>query len=209
MDKHIDRPVGLGMIPAVIESGSRGERTYDIYSRLMRERVVFLVGQIDDWSANVLVAQLLFLEAENPDAPISLYINSPGGSVSSGLSIYDTMKYIQAPISTTCIGAAMSMGAFILAAGTKGQRYALPNAEIMIHQPSGGFWGQATDFEIHAKMMARTKNRLNQIMAESTGKTVEEVLAASERDNFMDAQEAMAFGIVDKVITKPQRVIET
>jgi ATP-dependent Clp protease, protease subunit len=201
MDKSLS-PVGLGMIPAVIESGSRGERTYDIYSRLMRERVVFLVGPIDDWAANVLVAQLLFLEHENPDANISLYINSPGGSVTAGLAIYDTMKYIRAPITTICIGIAASMGSFILAAGTKGKRFALPNSEIMIHQVSAGFYGQGTDIAIHAAMIARTKARLNRLLADNTGKSVKEVEDASERDNFMIAEEALAFGIVDRIVTK-------
>jgi ATP-dependent Clp protease protease subunit len=195
-------PVGLGMIPAVIESGSRGERTYDIYSRLMRERVVFLVGVIDDWAANVLVAQLLFLENENPDAPISLYINSPGGSVTAGLAIYDTMKYIQAPVSTICLGTAASMGAFLLAAGTKNKRFILPNAEVMIHQVSAGFYGQGTDIAIHAAMIARTKSRLNRIMAAETGHTEKEVELASERDNFLTAEEALAFGIVDRIVTR-------
>jgi ATP-dependent Clp protease, protease subunit len=201
MDKSL-APVGLGMIPAVIESGSRGERTYDIYSRLMRERVVFLVGGIDDWAANVLVAQLLFLEHENPDAPINLYINSPGGSVTAGLAIYDTMKYIRAPISTICIGLAASMGAFLLAAGARGKRFALPNAEIMIHQVSAGFYGQGTDVAIHAAMIARTKARLNGIMSKETNRPLKEIETASERDNFMTSEEARVFGIIDRVISK-------
>jgi ATP-dependent Clp protease protease subunit len=201
MDKSL-MPVGLGMIPAVIESGARGERTYDIYSRLMRERVVFLVGPIDDWCANVLVAQLLYLEHESPEQTISLYINSPGGSVTSGLAIYDTMKFIRAPISTICIGEAASMGAFILASGTKGKRFILPNAEVMIHQLSAGFAGQGTDIAIHAAMIARTKAKLNRIMATETGHTAEEVEKASERDNFLTAEEALGFGIVDRIVTR-------
>ena len=192
----------MSLVPYVVEQTSRGERSYDIFSRLLNDRIVFLGEEVNDTTASLVVAQLLYLEAQDPDKEIQFYINSPGGSVTAGLAIYDTMQYIKADISTICIGLAASMGAFLLSSGTKGKRIALPNAEIMIHQPSGGFQGQATDIQIHAENILRIKNNLNRILAENTGKTVEEIREASERDNFMDSQEALKFGIIDKVITK-------
>jgi ATP-dependent Clp protease protease subunit len=194
--------VGLGMVPIVIEQSGRGERAYDIYSRLLRERVIFLVGPVNDQTANLVVAQLLFLESENPDKDISLYINSPGGSVSAGLSIYDTMQFIKPDVSTLCMGLAASMGAFLLAAGAKGKRNALPNSRIMIHQPSGGAQGQATDIEIQAREILKLRESLNSILAERTGQTLEKIRADSERDYFMSATEAQAYGLVDKVIER-------
>jgi ATP-dependent Clp protease protease subunit len=194
--------VGLGMVPIVIEQSGRGERAYDIYSRLLRERVIFLVGPVNDQTANLVVAQLLFLESENPDKDISLYINSPGGSVSAGLSIYDTMQFIKPDVSTLCMGLAASMGAFLLAAGAKGKRNALPNSRIMIHQPSGGAQGQATDIEIQAREILKLRESLNSILAERTGQTLEKIRADSERDYFMSAAEAQAYGLVDKVIER-------
>jgi ATP-dependent Clp protease protease subunit len=194
--------VGLGMVPFVIEQSGRGERAYDIYSRLLRERVIFLVGPVNDQTANLVVAQLLFLESENPDKDISLYINSPGGSVSAGLSIYDTMQFIKPDVSTLCMGLAASMGAFLLAAGAKGKRNALPNSRIMIHQPSGGAQGQATDIEIQAREILKLRESLNSILAERTGQTLEKIRADSERDYFMSAAEAQAYGLVDKVIER-------
>jgi ATP-dependent Clp protease protease subunit len=194
--------VGLGMVPIVIEQSGRGERAYDIYSRLLRERVIFLVGPVNDQTANLVVAQLLFLESENPDKDISLYINSPGGSVSAGLSIYDTMQFIKPDVSTLCMGLAASMGAFLLAAGAKGKRNALPNSRIMIHQPSGGAQGQATDIEIQAREILKLRESLNSILAERTGQTLERIRADSERDYFMSAAEAQAYGLVDKVIER-------
>ena len=193
---------GLGMVPIVIESSGRGERAYDIYSRLLRERVVFLVGPVMDQSANLVVAQLLFLESENPDKDISFYINSPGGSVSSGLSVYDTMHFVKPEVSTLCMGLAASMGAFLLSAGAKGKRFSLPNSRIMIHQPSGGAQGQATDIEIQAKEILYLRERLNRIMADSTGQTIEKIALDTERDNFMSADEAVTYGLIDKVMTK-------
>jgi ATP-dependent Clp protease protease subunit len=193
---------GLGMVPIVIEQSGRGERAYDIYSRLLRERVVFLVGPVNDQTANLVVAQLLFLESENPDKDISFYINSPGGSVSAGLSIYDTMQFIKPDVSTLCMGMAASMGAFLLAAGTKGKRFALPNSRIMIHQPSGGAQGQATDIEIQAREILKLRESLNLILAERTGQTIEKIRADSERDFFMSAPEARDYGLVDQVIDK-------
>jgi ATP-dependent Clp protease, protease subunit len=195
-------PQALGLIPMVIEQSGRGERAYDIYSRLLKERVIFLVGPIDDLTANVVVAQLLFLESENPDKDINLYINSPGGSIAAGMSIYDTMQFIKPDISTLCIGMAASMGAFLLQAGTKGKRYALPNATVMIHQPLGGFQGQATDIEIHAKYILSLRERLNRLMAHHTGKTVEEVARDSERDNFLTAEQAQEYGLIDQILHK-------
>ncbi len=192
----------MSLVPYVVEQTSRGERSYDIFSRLLNDRIVFLSEEVNDTTASLIVAQLLYLEAQDPDKEIQFYINSPGGSVTAGLAIYDTMQYIKADISTICIGLAASMGAFLLSSGTKGKRIALPNSEIMIHQPSGGFQGQATDIQIHAENILRIKNNLNRILAENTGKTVEEIREASERDNFMDSQEALKFGIIDKVITK-------
>ena len=194
----------MSLVPYVIEQTSRGERSYDIYSRLLKDRIIFLGEEVTDVSASVIVAQLLFLEAEDPEKDIHLYINSPGGSVTAGLAIYDTMQYIKPDVSTICIGMAASMGAFLLAGGAKGKRYALPNAEVMIHQPSGGARGQATDIRIHAENILRTKAKLNQILAENTGKPVEEVERDTERDNFMSAEEAKAYGLIDAVITKPQ-----
>ena len=194
-------PQGLGYIPMVVEQSGRGERSYDIYSRLLKERVVFLVGPVNDMSANLVVAQLLFLEAENPDKDISLYINSPGGSVTAGMSIYDTMQFIKADVSTLCIGQAASMGAFLLAAGAKGKRFSLPNSRVMIHQPSGGFQGQSTDIAIHAKEIMYLREKLNAILAYHTGKTAAEIDLDTERDNFMSAEQSLAYGMIDKVIT--------
>jgi ATP-dependent Clp protease protease subunit len=191
----------LGMVPMVIETSGRGERAYDIYSRLLRERIVFLVGPVNDHSANLVVAQLLFLESENPDKDISLYINSPGGSVSAGMSIFDTMNFIKPHVSTLCIGLAASMGAFLLAAGEKGKRFSLPNSKIMIHQPLGGMQGQATDIEIHAREILKTREQMNKITAERTGQPLEKVEKDTERDYFMSAEEAKAYGIVDLVVS--------
>ena len=193
---------GLGLIPMVIEQSGRGERSYDIYSRLLKERVVFLVGPVNDQTANLVVAQLLYLESENPDKDISFYINSPGGSVTSGMAIYDTMKFIKPEVSTLCVGMAASMGAFLLAAGAKGKRFALPNARVMIHQPSGGAQGQATDIEIHARDILKTREVLNRILAANTGQEIEKVQRDTERDYFMFADEAKAYGLVDQVIDK-------
>ncbi len=192
----------LGMVPIVIEQSGRGERAYDIYSRLLRERIVFLVGPVNDATANLVVAQLLFLESENPDKEISLYINSPGGSVSAGMSIFDTMNFIKPDVSTLCLGMAASMGAFLLMAGAKGKRFALPNSKIMIHQPLGGAQGQATDIEIHAREILKTREQLNRLMAERTGQTLERITADTERDYFMSAAEAQAYGLIDKVVDK-------
>jgi ATP-dependent Clp protease protease subunit len=191
----------LGMVPMVIEQSGRGERAYDIYSRLLRERIVFLVGPVNDQSANLVVAQLLFLESENPDKDISFYINSPGGSVSAGLSIFDTMQFIKPDVSTLCIGMAASMGAFLLAAGAKGKRASLPNSKIMIHQPLGGAQGQATDIEIHAREILKTREQLNRIYAERTGQTLEKITADMERDFYMSPDEAKAYGLIDQVLT--------
>ena len=190
------------LVPMVIETSGRGERAYDIYSRLLRERIVFLVGPVNDQTANVVVAQMLFLESENPDKEIFLYINSPGGSVSAGLSVYDTMQFIKPDVSTLCMGMAASMGAFLLAAGTKGKRLALPNSRIMIHQPSGGAQGQATDIEIQAREILRLRETLNSILAERTGQSFDKVRADSERDYFMSAPEAKDYGLIDQVIEK-------
>ena len=190
----------LGMVPMVIEQSGRGERAYDIYSRLLKERVIFLVGPVNDHAANLIVAQMLFLESENPDKDISLYINSPGGSVSAGMAIYDTMQFIKPDVSTLCTGLAASMGAFLLAAGAKGKRFSLPNSRIMIHQPSGGAQGQATDIEIQAKEILYLRGRLNGILAEKTGKTIEQIGLDTERDNFMSADAAAEYGMIDKVL---------
>ena len=192
----------LGMVPIVIEQSGRGERAYDIYSRLLRERIVFLVGPVNDAVANLVVAQLLFLESENPDKEISLYINSPGGSVSAGMSIYDTMQFIKPQVSTLCMGMAASMGAFLLAAGEKGKRFALPNSKIMIHQPLGGAQGQATDIEIHAREILKTREQLNRILAERTGQSLEKIQADTERDYFMSAAKSATYGLIDQVIEK-------
>ena len=190
----------MNLIPMVVEQSNKGERSYDIYSRLLKDRIVFLGGEVDDDSANLIVAQLLFLEADDPDKDISLYINSPGGSVTAGMAIYDTMQYIKCDVSTICIGMAASMGAFLLAAGAKGKRRALPNAEIMIHQPSGGAQGQATDISIHAEQILRIRERLNEILSARTGQPVEKVRLDTERDNYMSAEQARAYGIVDEII---------
>jgi ATP-dependent Clp protease protease subunit len=191
----------LGMVPMVIEQSGRGERAYDIYSRLLKERVIFLVGPVNDHSANLIVAQLLFLESENPDKDISLYINSPGGSVSAGMAIYDTMQFIKPDVSTLCTGLAASMGAFLLAAGAKGKRFSLPNSRIMIHQPLGGAQGQAADIEIQAREILYLRERLNQMLAEQTGKTVDQISKDTDRDNFMSADQAAEYGMIDKVLT--------
>ncbi|MES2501036.1 MAG: ATP-dependent Clp endopeptidase proteolytic subunit ClpP [Pseudomonadota bacterium] len=193
-------PQGLGLIPMVVEQSGRGERSYDIYSRLLKERVIFLVGPVNDMTANLVVAQLLFLEAENPDKDISLYINSPGGSVTAGMSIYDTMQFIKPDVSTLCIGQAASMGAFLLASGAKGKRFSLPNSRVMIHQPSGGFQGQSTDIQIHAKEIMYLRGKLNGILAHHTGRTTEEIDRDTERDNFMSAEQSVEYGMIDKVI---------
>jgi ATP-dependent Clp protease protease subunit len=193
-------PQGLGYIPMVIEQSGRGERAYDIYSRLLKERVIFLVGPVNDMTANLVVAQLLFLEAENPDKDISLYINSPGGSVTAGMAIYDTMQFIKPDVSTLCIGQAASMGALLLTAGAKGKRYCLPNSRVMIHQPLGGFQGQASDIEIHAKEILFLRERLNQILASHTGQAIETIERDTDRDNFMSAERSVEYGLVDQVI---------
>lgn len=191
----------MSLVPYVVEQTSRGERSYDIYSRLLKDRIIFLGEEVSDTSASIVVAQLLFLEAEDPDKDIHLYINSPGGSVTAGMAIYDTMQYLKCDVSTICIGMAASMGAFLLAGGAKGKRLVLPNAEIMIHQPSGGSQGQATEIEIAAKHILKTKDKLNRILAENTGKDLEVVAADTERDNWMSAKEALEYGIVDKIVT--------
>src|SRR6202046_1151205 len=193
---------GLNLVPIVVEQTSRGERSYDIYSRLLKERVVFVVGPVDDYMANVVVAQLLFLESENPDKDVALYINSPGGVVSAGLAIYDTMQFIKPDVSTICIGQAASMGAILLTGGSKGKRYALPHARIMIHQPLGGFQGQAADMEIHAKEMLETRERLNKILAAHTGQSVDRIKQDTDRDRFMDWQEAQRYGLIDRVLER-------
>ena len=192
----------MGLVPYVIEQTSRGERSYDIYSRLLKERIIFLGEEVNDVSASVIVAQFLFLEADDPDKDIQLYINSPGGAVTAGMAIYDTMQYIKCDVSTVCIGMAASMGAFLLAGGKKGKRFALPNAEIMIHQPSGGAQGQATEIQIAAEHILRTKQKLNEILAANTGQSLETIKADTERDNFMSADEAKAYGLIDEVIAK-------
>ena len=192
-------PQGLGMVPIVIEQSGRGERAYDIYSRLLRDRVVFIVGAVTEQTANLVVAQLLFLESENPDKDISLYINSPGGSVSAGFAIFDTMQFVKPDVSSICIGVAASMGAFLLAAGAKGKRYSLPNSRIMIHQPMGGVQGQAADIEIHAKEILYLRERLNKILAERTGQPVEKIAKDTDRDNFMSADDAVKYGLIDKI----------
>ena len=192
----------LGMVPMVIEQSGRGERAYDIYSRLLKERVIFLVGPVNDVTANLVVAQLLFLEAENPDKDVHFYINSPGGSVSAGLSIYDTMQFIKPDVSTLCMGQTCSMGAFLLTAGTKGKRFALPNSRVMIHQPMGGFQGQASDIAIHAKEILSLRAKLNEIMAQHTGQPVERIERDTDRDNFLSAQDAVEYGLIDKVLVK-------
>jgi len=199
-DEDMDEPSGLGLIPMVIEQSGRGERAYDIYSRLLKERIIFLVGPINDGMANLVVAQLLFLESENPDKDIHLYINSPGGSVSAGMAMYDTMQFIKPDVSTLCTGLAASMGAFLLCAGAKGKRFILPNARVMIHQPSGGFSGQASDIEIHAKEVLYLKRKLNEMMAQHTGQPIEVIERDTDRDNFMSAEDAVKYGMVDRVL---------
>ena len=191
----------MSLVPYVVEQTSRGERSYDIFSRLLNDRIIFLSEEVNDTTASLVVAQLLYLEAQDPDKDIQFYINSPGGSVTAGMAIFDTMRYIKCDVATICVGMAASMGAFLLSAGTKGKRMALPNADIMIHQPSSGTQGQITDMAIHLKRLQVIKERMNKIMADNTGRTVEEVTAACERDNFMSAEEALAFGLIDKVIT--------
>jgi ATP-dependent Clp protease protease subunit len=198
-DKFSPVTQGLGLIPMVVEQSARGERSYDIYSRLLKERIIFVVGPIDDNVANLVVAQMLFLESENADKDVQLYINSPGGSVTSGLAIYDTMQFINSEVSTMCIGQAASMGAFLLAGGAKGKRYCLPNSRVMIHQPSGGSQGQASDIEIQAKEILFLRERMNAIMAEHTGKTAEQLEKDTERDNFMTAKDALDYGLIDKI----------
>ena len=192
----------MSLVPYVVEQTSRGERSYDIFSRLLNDRIIFLSEEVNDTTASLVVAPLLYLEAQDPDKDIQFYINSPGGSVTSGMAIYDTMQYVKCDVSTICIGMAASMGAFLLSSGARGKRFALPNSEIMIHQPSGGFQGQATDIQIHAEYILIMKKHLNEIMAANTGRTLEEVQAATERDNFLTAQEALEFGLIDQVITK-------
>lgn len=194
-------PVTNTLVPMVVEQTSRGERSYDIYSRLLKERVIFLVGQVEDHMANLVVAQLLFLEAENPDKDIHLYINSPGGSVTAGMSIYDTMQFIKPDVSTMCIGQACSMGSFLLSSGAKGKRFCLPNARTMIHQPSGGAQGQATDIHIQAQEILKIRQRLNEVLAENTGKTADQIALDTERDNFMSAEESAEYGLIDSVLT--------
>ena len=193
-------PLALGIVPMVVEQSGRGERAYDIYSRLLKERIVFMVGPVTDETANLVVAQMLFLESENPDKDIHLYINSPGGSVTAGLSIYDTMNFIKPSVSTLCIGQAASMGAFLLSAGAKGKRFALPNSRVMIHQPLGGFQGQASDFEIHAREILTLKRKLNELMAAHCGRPLEDLERDTDRDNFMNAAQALEYGLIDQVL---------
>jgi ATP-dependent Clp protease protease subunit len=202
--KSMFEPQGMGLVPMVVEQSGRGERAYDIFSRLLKERIVFLVGPVTDDSANLVVAQLLFLESENPDKDIYLYINSPGGSITAGMSIYDTMNFIKPDVSTLCIGQAASMGAFLLSAGAKGKRFALPNSRVMIHQPllyGGGLSGQVTDIEIHARELVKTKAHMNELLAKHTGQTMEQVQADTERDNFMSAEQSREYGLIDKVLS--------
>ena len=198
----------LGLIPMVVEQTARGERSYDIYSRLLKERVIFCVGPVEDHMANLIVAQMLFLESENPDKDIHLYINSPGGSVTAGLSIYDTMKFIKPDVSTICVGQAASMGAVLLAGGAQGKRFCLPHSRVMIHQPLGGFSGQASDFDIHAREILRVRERLNKILAGHTGQPLEKIAEDTERDRFLEAEEAMNYGLVDEVLSKRPAVVE-
>ena len=196
------------LVPIVIETTNRGERAYDIYSRLLKDRIIFLGAPIDDIFANLIIAQLLFLEAEDPEKDINLYVNSPGGSVTAGLGIYDTMQYVKPPINTICLGQAASMGAFLLTAGTKGKRFALPNARVMIHQPMGGFQGQATEIDIHAREILKIRERLNEIMAKHTGQSLEKIAFDTERDHFMSAEEAKRYGLIDEVITRPPKLLK-
>jgi ATP-dependent Clp protease protease subunit len=196
------------LVPIVIETTNRGERAYDIYSRLLKDRIIFLGAPIDDIFANLIIAQLLFLEAEDPEKDINLYVNSPGGSVTAGLGIYDTMQYVKPPINTICLGQAASMGAFLLTAGTKGKRFALPNARVMIHQPMGGFQGQATEIDIHAREILKIRERLNEIMAKHTGQPLEKIALDTERDYFLSAEEAKQYGLIDEVITRPPKLLK-
>jgi ATP-dependent Clp protease protease subunit len=196
------------LVPIVIETTNRGERAYDIYSRLLKDRIIFLGAPIDDIFANLIIAQLLFLEAEDPEKDINLYVNSPGGSVTAGLGIYDTMQYVKPPINTICLGQAASMGAFLLTAGTKGKRFALPNARVMIHQPMGGFQGQATEIDIHAREILKIRERLNEIMAKHTGQPLEKISLDTERDYFLSAEEAKQYGLIDEVITRPPKLLK-
>jgi len=204
MNKDFSSPVVANLVPMVVEQSARGERAYDIYSRLLKERVIFLVGQVEDYMANLIIAQLLFLESENPEKDIYLYINSPGGVVSAGLAIYDTMQFIQPDVSTLCIGQAASMGALLLAGGAKNKRYCLPHSRVMIHQPMGGYQGQATDIDIHAKEILRTRVRLNEILAQHSGQSLKKIQQDTERDNFMSAEEAVQYGLVDEVMSRRQ-----
>jgi ATP-dependent Clp protease protease subunit len=204
INRHTQPITGLNLVPIVVEQSARGERAYDIYSRLLKERVIFLVGPIDDYMANVVVAQLLFLESENPDKDIHLYINSPGGSVTSGMAIYDTIQFIKSDVSTLCVGQAASMGALLLAGGAAGKRHCLPNSRVMIHQPLGGVQGQATDIEIHAREILQIRERLNEILARHTGQPLERIQDDTDRDRFMSANEAVAYGLVDSVLSKRQ-----
>lgn len=199
---HNTAPTSLGLVPMVVEQSARGERAFDIYSRLLKERVIFIVGPIEDHMANLIVAQLLFLESDNPDKDIHLYINSPGGSVTAGMAIYDTMRFIKPDVSTICVGQAASMGAFLLSAGTKGKRFALTHSRVMIHQPLGGFQGQASDIAIHAKEILKIKGQLNQLLADHTGQPIENIERDTDRDNFMAADEAQSYGLIDQVLTK-------
>ena len=207
-DKTVNTEIMSQLVPMVVEQTSRGERSYDIYSRLLKERIIFLVGQVEDHMANLVVAQMLFLESENPDKDIYLYINSPGGSVTAGLSIYDTMQFIKPDVSTLCIGQAASMGALLLAGGAAGKRYALPHARTMIHQPLGGFQGQASDIEIHAKEIIEVRERLNKILAEHTGKSMDQVQKDTDRDNFMNAETSVEYGLIDSVMTQRTKSTE-
>lgn len=200
-------PQSLGLVPMVVEQSGRGERAYDIYSRLLKERVIFLVGEVNDSTANLVVAQMLFLESENPDKDIHFYINSPGGSVSAGMAIYDTMQFVKPDVSTLCIGQAASMGAFLLTAGAPGKRFCLPNSRVMIHQPLGGFRGQASDIEIHAKEILYLKARLNEMLAKHSGKTLEDIARDTDRDNFMGAEEAVKYGLIDKVLSNRNEAV--
>lgn len=205
-DKIVNTEIMSQLVPMVVEQTSRGERSYDIYSRLLKERIIFLVGQVEDHMANLVVAQMLFLESENPDKDIYLYINSPGGSVTAGLSIYDTMQFIKPDVSTLCIGQAASMGALLLAGGAAGKRYALPHARTMIHQPLGGFQGQASDIEIHAKEIIEVRERLNKILAEHTGKSMSDIQKDTDRDNFMNAETSVEYGLIDSVMTERNKL---
>ena len=207
-DKTVNTEIMSQLVPMVVEQTSRGERSYDIYSRLLKERIIFLVGQVEDHMANLVVAQMLFLESENPDKDIYLYINSPGGSVTAGLSIYDTMQFIKPDVSTLCIGQAASMGALLLAGGAAGKRYALPHARTMIHQPLGGFQGQASDIEIHAKEIIEVRERLNKILAEHTGKSMDDIQRDTDRDNFMNAETSVEYGLIDEVMAQRPKLTE-